>query len=68
LNLGLPLLIPGISFWGHFGGVVGGSVLAFVMVWLPEKSRIRSGRKNISQGTAIVFLMTAACFAIVQIA
>ena len=64
LNLGLPLLIPGISFWGHFGGVVAGGAMAYIMVWLPEHSRIRSGRKNITQGTALVVVMTVACFMI----
>ena len=62
LNLGLPLLIPGISFWGHFGGVVAGGAMAYIMVWLPEHSRIRSGRKNITQGTALAIVMTVACF------
>lgn len=64
LNLGLPLLIPGISFWGHFGGVVAGALLAYVMVWLPEHSRSRSGRKNITQGGAVVLVLAVACFAV----
>lgn len=68
LNLALPLLVPGISFWGHFGGVLAGAVLAFVMVWLPEKRRSVGASQNISQGGAIVVLMTAACFMVVQIA
>lgn len=62
LNLALPLLVPGISFWGHFGGVVAGAALAFVMVWLPDKSRKPGASKNVSLGAAIVVLMTAACF------
>lgn len=65
LNLGLPLLIPGISFWGHFGGVVAGGAMAYIMVWLPEHSRTRTGRKNITQGSALVLVMTIACFAVV---
>ena len=68
LNLGLPLLIPGISFWGHFGGVVAGGAMAYIMVWLPEHSRTRTGRKNITQGSALVILMTVACFAVVSAA
>lgn len=64
LNLGLPLLVPGISFWGHFGGVVAGAALAFVMVWLPDKSRKAGASKNLSLGAAIVVLLTAACFVV----
>ena len=36
LNLALPLLIGGISFWGHFGGVVGGLLAATVLVLAPR--------------------------------
>ena len=32
LNLALPLLLPGISFWGHAGGVVGGVAMAWLLV------------------------------------
>jgi membrane associated rhomboid family serine protease len=67
LNLALPLLVPGISFWGHFGGVAAGAALAFVMVWMPDRSRKAGAGKNISQGTAVVILLTVACFAVVQI-
>lgn len=35
LNLALPLLVPGISFWGHFGGVVAGIIFGYLMIWLP---------------------------------
>lgn len=31
INLGLPLLVPGISFWGHLGGVLAGAGLAYVV-------------------------------------
>ncbi|MEM9615074.1 MAG: rhomboid family intramembrane serine protease [Actinomycetota bacterium] len=37
LNLALPLLIPGISFWGHLGGIVGGFVAGWLLTWLPER-------------------------------
>lgn len=67
LNLALPLLLPGISFWGHFGGVLAGALLAFVMVSLPEKTRTASRSKNISLGSAIVVLTIAGCFIIPQI-
>lgn len=31
INLGLPLVVPGISFWGHLGGVVAGAALAYLI-------------------------------------
>jgi len=37
LNLALPLLVPGISFWGHFGGILGGAVMAYILVWRPRR-------------------------------
>jgi membrane associated rhomboid family serine protease len=67
INLGLPLLIPGISFWGHFGGVVAGGALAFVLVWLPDKSRRPNLSQSILQGTAIVILLAVACLFVPQI-
>lgn len=37
INLGLPLLVPRISFWGHLGGIVGGFVAGWLLTWLPER-------------------------------
>lgn len=37
LNLGLPLLLPGISFWGHLGGIAGGFIAGWLLTWLPER-------------------------------
>lgn len=68
LNLASPLLIPGISFWGHFGGVVAGAALAFVLVTLPEKSRTPGAKNALSQGAALVVLMAAACVVVPQLA
>jgi membrane associated rhomboid family serine protease len=31
INLALPLLGTGISFWGHLGGIVGGAVLGWIL-------------------------------------
>lgn len=60
LNLALPLLLPGISFWGHFGGVAFGALMAFVLVLLPEKNRTPGSRNSLSQGAALVALIIAA--------
>jgi len=61
LNLALPLLVPGISFWGHFGGVVAGAAMAFVMIWLPEKNRTANSANSLSHGAALTVLMAAGC-------
>ncbi len=37
LNLALPLLLTGISFWGHLGGIMGGFVAGWLLTWLPER-------------------------------
>jgi membrane associated rhomboid family serine protease len=31
INLALPILIPGISFWGHLGGILGGFAAGYVV-------------------------------------
>ena len=31
LNLGLPLLVPLISLWGHFGGIAGGFLVGSIL-------------------------------------
>ncbi len=38
INLALPLLFPGISFWGHAGGIAGGFVAGLALSWLPERA------------------------------
>jgi|GEM_PF-1031302 len=67
LNLALPLLVPGISFWGHLGGVAAGALLAWLLVWLPRKSQASKPSNNVSQATALVVLMAAGCLAVPQI-
>ena len=37
LNLGLPLLVGGISFWGHFGGIFAGFAAGWLLSWLPQR-------------------------------
>lgn len=68
LNLALPLLVPGISFWGHFGGVAAGAAMAGVLIWLPDKSRTPGSANSLSQGTALVVLMAAACVVVPRFA
>ena len=39
INLALPLLVGGISFWGHFGGIGAGFAAGWLISWLPQKYR-----------------------------
>ena len=41
MNLVLPLVLPGISFWGHFGGAVGGLLMVSVLFIWPQQVRKR---------------------------
>ena len=41
MNLALPLVFPGISFWGHFGGAVGGLLMVSVLFVWPQQVRKR---------------------------
>lgn len=46
MNLALPLVMPGISFWGHLGGAVGGLLMVAVLLVWPQQLR----KKQISTG------------------
>lgn len=59
LNLALPLLMPGISFWGHFGGVAAGVLIAYLLIWLPRRSRGTSAASGVSMGTGAMVMMGA---------
>ncbi|MGQ7843223.1 rhomboid family intramembrane serine protease [Granulosicoccus sp. 3-233] len=59
LNLALPLLVPGISFSGHFGGVLAGILLGYLLVWLPARSHGASTGNTLSIGAAAVALLIA---------
>jgi len=39
MNLALPLVLPGISFWGHFGGGLGGLLMIGVLAAWPHQAR-----------------------------
>lgn len=63
LNLALPLLVPGISFWGHFGGIFSGALMAYILIWLPLKMPETFGSTSISLGiAAIAFFSATAVF------
>ncbi|ASJ75579.1 rhomboid family intramembrane serine protease [Granulosicoccus antarcticus] len=59
LNLALPLLVPGISFWGHFGGVLAGLLIGYLVIWLPARSQGASTSNTVSIGAAAIVLLTA---------
>lgn len=59
LNLALPLLVPGISFWGHFGGVLAGILIGYLVIWLPARSQGSSVSNTVSIGAAAVVLLSA---------
>lgn len=57
LNLALPLLVPGISFWGHFGGVAAGALMGYLLIWLPARSAGGSPMNVVSIGCAAVVML-----------
>ena len=62
LNLALPLLVPGISFWGHFGGIAGGFIVGWLVSFLPGKFGQPDGVAN---GLAVVAIVALALLGIV---
>ncbi len=51
LNLAFPLILPGISFWGHAGGALGGALLA----WLVIGGARRTPALVAASGSALAF-------------
>ena len=68
LNLAMPLLVPGISFLGHLGGVVAGASLAFILVTLPDKTPTQNSKNSVSYGAALVVVIAVACVVVPQLA
>ena len=63
LNVVLPLLLPGISFWGHFGGVLCGALTGFIIGWLPRKVRMDDRLGLMLLGGLVVILALLSMFA-----
>ena len=57
LNLLLPLLVGGISFWGHLGGIAGGFVAGWLLTWLPLRFRQSQG---VAVGAAVALCLALA--------
>ena len=66
LNLAFPLILPGISFWGHAGGVLGGMAMAWLLVTGARRSPAlvgASGQSLAFGGGAVVGLAALAVLA-----
>ena len=59
INLGLPLLVPRISFWGHLGGIAAGFLAALVLTWLPERAK-QSQATAVAAAVALLVALAAA--------
>lgn len=58
INLGLPILIGGISFWGHFGGIIGGALVGAVIGFGPAK--VGNKRQIVIVASLLVVALLAA--------
>lgn len=56
INLLLPLLFPGISFWGHLGGIIGGFVAGYAMAALES----RKAGAGAAYGVLVAIVVAAA--------
>ncbi len=62
LNLGLPLLVGGISFWGHLGGFVGGGLVALSLAGAVQ-DQARKSERNALAALLVVALAASATVA-----
>ncbi len=60
INLALPILFPGISFWGHAGGILGGFVAGLAVSWLPERAGL-ADRAATGVAAVLAVALFAAC-------
>lgn len=65
LNLLLPLLVPGISFLGHLGGVVTGCLLAAVLLGPQSLRRGQQSNKPPSLKIAVIVVLVLAVLSVV---
>jgi len=59
LNLALPLVIPGVSFWGHAGGIVAGAGLAWLLMRQQRSPSPARNATTLSLGSAAVVVLAA---------
>ena len=61
LNLAFPLILPGISFWGHAGGVLGGAAMAWLLVTGARRSPalVRASGQSLAFGGGAVAGLSA---------
>lgn len=64
LNLALPLLVPGISFWGHFGGIVAGALMGYLLVWQPTRLKSISLKNSLITATTTLVIFAILAFVV----
>lgn len=62
INLALPILVPRISFWGHFGGIIGGFLAGLAVSWLPERAGVADRAATAVAAALMVGLFAASLF------
>ena len=62
INLALPLLVPIISFWGHFGGIAGGFLAGLAVSWLPERAGAADRAATAAAAALVIGLFAASVF------
>ncbi len=63
LNLVIPIVIGGISFWGHFGGIVGGAVVGAALSYLPVRFGKSHALAQLAAGALVIGLAVLAVIA-----
>ncbi len=56
LNLAIPFFIGGISFWGHFGGIIGGALVGAALSFLPVRFGQSHAVARLAAGAVVVAL------------
>lgn len=62
-NLALPIFVPIISFWGHFGGVAGGFAVGAAMATIDKNRRSSIGPADVPSGPPPAVLVGTAIVA-----